>query len=131
MQRELQLPRVGGSTRAGRVGTASDRVAAAAIDIAARGAQVDVVEDVEGIHPELRRILFCDGDVLHQRHVAVEETRAPGGVAPDVSDGVQAGAAELLTDLANVGERVEIRDSLARNTRYVSLQAAGDAIWLA
>src|ERR1700678_4418501 len=131
MQGELQLAWVRGAARARRVGTASNCVATTRVHVAARITQVDVVEHVEGIHPELRGVLLCDGDVLHQRHVAVEETWSPGSVAPNVSYGVKTGATELLTDLANVRQRVEIRDSLAWNTLYMGLQATGDAIRLA
>jgi hypothetical protein len=44
-----------------------------------------MVKRVEGIKAELRRHSLIDGNVLHEGHIAVEEVRTKGGVAPDAS----------------------------------------------
>src|ERR1700677_335725 len=57
-----------------------------------------MVKGVEGIKAELRRHSLIDGNVLHERHVAVEEVRTKGCVAPDVSDLIKARASEPAGD---------------------------------
>src|SRR4051812_21182155 len=50
-----------------------------AVDIALnrrRAEELRVVEDVESLQPELRALLFCDPEILQQREIRIELSRA-------------------------------------------------------
>ena len=88
---ELQLARVGGST-----GSRPRADRTVALDVATRVAEVDVVEGVECVRTELEGIPFPDREILHRRHVSIEESRSPGVVASAVSDIVETGVGEAI-----------------------------------
>ena len=81
---ELHLTRVGGIT-----GERAARNASYALDVAARVGEVNMVEGVERIGPELQLVPFADGEVLHRRNIAIEEVRTPSVVTSSIANGVQ------------------------------------------
>ena len=61
-----------------------------------------MVKGVEGIKAELRRHSLSDGNVLHERHVAVEEVRTKGCIAPNVPDLIQARVVDAGEDICRL-----------------------------
>jgi hypothetical protein len=80
--RKFHLARVGGPVRSRTRGDGS-----IILDVAARITEVDMVERVEGIRAELQRVP-ADEEVLHHRHVGVEQMRSPCIVASAIADGI-------------------------------------------
>jgi hypothetical protein len=93
-ERELQLARV---RRPIDSGTSID--GASLLDIAARISVVDVIEDIEGIHPELEKELFTDGEILLNSEIGVEEVRTKDTVAAHSSYLVQPRPGEIGSQL--------------------------------
>ena len=74
LQSEIQLPHRCVRCEAG------DQSRTSTVDAIVWVIEIHMIEDIEGFKPELRSEALCDGKVLEQRHIGVEEARARKGV---------------------------------------------------
>ena len=63
-----------------------------------RISRIDVVEDVEGIHPELSVDVLVDRSALHDRQVGIKERRPEVAVALNVAKVIEEGPCERSAD---------------------------------
>src|SRR5262249_10887545 len=83
---QLDLPLRGADRPAGRVARRRDRPERRVPELAVWERELRVVQDVEGLDPELGLDL-PDRRVLHEREVDVEDPRPAAVVAADVPEG--------------------------------------------
>ena len=68
------------------------------LNVAARKAEVNVVECIESIASELQRDSFFDGEVLESRYIDIVEIRPPGVVTPAIADVIETRIGERTTE---------------------------------
>ena len=84
LQRELDLPR--GSGRVGKGSRRGADAGAREIDLS-RVREICVIENIEGLHPELQIESFIDSELLEQRSVDVGQVGATDRSARHVPEG--------------------------------------------
>ena len=103
---KLQLPHSRATFQAGDLPVVSTLAINAVVSSIVCTESIDgVIENVEGVHPELRADSFRDMELLYRRHVRVEARRAMVGVPAKVA---QVSATRIGED-SGVGDDVRNR----------------------